>query len=252
MKHLRIIGALLMRELTTRFGREGIGFLWVIGEPLLFCFGVLIMWSIIKPSYEHGIRLGPLTMTGYMSLLLYRHMISFSLGAIQANVGLLHHRTIGIMHIFIARNLMEFAGATAAFVVVYLTLMAIGEVSLPEDWLLLYSGWLTVAWTGFGLGLLFAGLATRFEIMERLVPVLTYAMIPLSGAFFMVGWLPEKYREAFLLVPMPHGIEMVRGGVFGEFVHTYYHPGYAWAVSAALAITGMLLLADAKNRIVIE
>ncbi len=136
--------------------------------------------------------------------------------------------------------------------VVYATLMAIGEVSLPKDWLLLYGGWLTVAWTGFGLGLMFAGLATRFEIMERLVPVLTYAMIPLSGAFFMVGWIPEKYREAFLLVPMPHGIEMVRGGVFGEFVHTYYHPTYAWAAAAVLAVTGILLLADAKNRIVIE
>ena len=37
---------------------------------------------------------------------------------------------------------------------------------------------------GFGLGLLFAGLATRFEIMERLVPVLTYAMIPMSGSLF--------------------------------------------------------------------
>ena len=64
----------------------------------------------------------------------------------------------------------------------------------------------------------------------------------------MVGWIPEKYRETFLLVPMPHGIEMVRGGVFGEFVHTYYHPAYAWAAAAALAITGMLLLADAKNQ----
>ena len=251
-RHFRIIGALLMREMTTRFGREGLGFVWVIGEPLIFCFGVLFMWSIIKPPYEHGIKLGPLVMTGYMSLLLFRHMISFSLGAVSANIGLLHHRQIGIVHIFLSRNLMEFGGSTAAFVVVYVILMAMGQVDLPHNYLLLYCGWLVVAWVGLGLALLFAGLSARFELMERLVPVITYAMIPLSGAFFMVAWLPPQYRETFLLIPMPHGIEMVRAGVFGEFVPTYFHPFYALAVGGIMIAAGLLLLADVKNRLVIE
>lgn len=251
-QQFKIIGALLMREITTRYGREGLGFAWLIAEPLMFCIGVFIMWTIIKPAYEHGIKLGPLVMTGYMCLLLFRHMISISLGAVEGNIGLLHHRQITILHIFISRNLMEFAGTTAAFVVVYVILMALGQVSLPANWLLLYAGWLTTGWVAFGLALVFAGLAVRYEVMERLVPVLTYAMIPLSGAFFMVGWIPEQYREPFLLVPLPHGIEMVRGGVLGEFVHTYYHPAYAWAFGAVLIAAGLLLLADAKHRIVIE
>jgi capsular polysaccharide transport system permease protein len=250
--HFRIVGALTMRELTTRFGREGLGFVWVIGEPLLFCIGVLIMWTLIKPAYEHGIRVGPLTMTGYMALLMYRHMISFSMGAIQGNVGLLHHRQVKILHLFLARNLMEFGGGTAAFIVVYVVLLALGQVELPKDWLLLYSGWLMVGWVGFGLSLTLAALSLRFELMERLVPVLTYAMVPLSGAFFMVSWLPERYREPFLLIPLPHGIEMIRGGVFGEFVPTYYHPIYAISFGAVLIGAGLLLLADAKNRVVLD
>ena len=107
-------------------------------------------------------------------------------------------------------------------------------------------------WVGFGLALTLAGLAMRYELMERLVPVLTYAMIPLSGAFVMVAWIPERYRETFLLVPLPHGIEMVRAGVLGEFVHTYYHPLYAAAWGGVLVGAGLILLADVKNRIVIE
>lgn len=251
-RHFRIIGALLMREMTTRFGREGLGFLWVIGEPLLFCFGVLIMWSILKPAYEHGVRLGPFVMTGYMSLLIFRHMIGFSIGALQANIGLMYHRQVKTMHIFIARNLMEFAGGTAAFIVVYIVLLALGEVHLPADPLLLYAGWLLVGWTGFGLAMVFAGLSLRFEIMERLVPFLGYAMIPLSGAFMMVGWMPAQYREAFLWVPFPNAIEMVRAGVFGEFVDTYYHGEYALFAGAVMVFFAMILLAGAKNRIVTE
>jgi capsular polysaccharide transport system permease protein len=251
-RHFRIIGALIMREMTTRFGREGLGFLWVVGEPLVFCLGVVVMWSLIKPAYEHGIRVGPMVMTGYMSLLVYRHMIGFSTGALNANIGLMYHRQVGMMHIFIARNLMEFAGATAAFVIVYITLMLLGQVSLPADWLLLYGGWLLVGWTGFGIAMVFAGLALRFEVMERIIPVLSYAMIPLSGAFFMVAWLPAQYREPFLLVPFPNAIEMVRAGVFGEFVDTYYHADYALLSGGVMLFLGMILLAGAKNRIVIE
>ena len=241
-----------MREMTTRFGREGLGFLWVVGEPLLFCGGVLVMWSIMKPAYEHGVRLGPFVMTGYMSLLIFRHMIGFSIGALQANIGLMYHRQVKAMHIFLARNLMEFAGGTAAFIVVYIALLALGEVSLPKEPLLLYAGWLLVGWTGFGIAMVFAGLALRFDIMERLVPFLGYAMIPLSGAFMMVGWMPAQYREAFLWVPFPNAIEMVRAGVFGEFVDTYYHGEYALAAGAIMVFFAMLLLAGAKNRIVTE
>lgn len=56
--HSRVVGALMMRELITRFGRDGLGFLWLVGEPLLFCLGVLGLWALIRPEYEHGVRLG--------------------------------------------------------------------------------------------------------------------------------------------------------------------------------------------------
>ncbi len=248
-KHTRIIGALMLREVITRYGREGLGFIWLVGEPLLFCFGILILWSVIKPAYEHGIRLGPFVMTGYMCLILLRHQISFSMSALQANVGLMHHRQVSALHLFVARNLLEFAGTTAAFIVVYTVLLTLRQVSLPHDYLLLYAGWCLMGWIGMGLGLTLAGLAMQFDILERLVPVLTYALIPLSGAFFMVEWLPPHVRETYLLIPMPHGVEMIRAAVFGEFVKTHYNPLYAVTVGAMLNIVGLLLIAKGKNRL---
>lgn len=247
-----IIGALMMRETTTRFGRRGLGFLWVVGEPLLFCLFVLVMWSLLKPEYEHGIRLGPFVMTGYMSLLLLRHQIGFSMYALQGNIGLLYHRKINVLHLFIARNLLEFAGATAAFIVVYTILIILGQISVPKDVLLLYSGWILLAFMGSGAATILSALSMRSELMERLVPVLTYALIPISGAFFMVAWLPHRFREMYLLVPFPNAVEMIRAGVFGEFTATYYHPLYAVTCAAIMNLVGLLLLAASKNHVDIE
>jgi capsular polysaccharide transport system permease protein len=260
-RHSRILGALLMREMTTRFGREGIGFLWVVAEPLAFCFGVMILWTFTKPSYEHGIRVAPFVMTGYMSLILLRHQISLSAGALQANIGLLHHRQVAPLHVYLSRNLLEVSGATVAFIFVYIVLWAMGQVSLPHDPLLLYCGWLLLAWIGMGFALILAGLSMRFEFMElsmrfefmeRLVPLLGYLLIPISGAFFMVAWLPPQVQEAYLYVPFPHPIEMIRAAVFGEFVETHYHPFYALAVGTGFNIFGMLLIAGARDQIDVE
>jgi len=250
--NLRIIRALMMREIVTRFGREGLGFLWLIGEPLIFCFGVLIMWSLIKPPYEHGVRLGPFVMTGYMCLLLLRHQASFSVGAVQANIGLLYHSQVSILSLFIARNMLEFLGGTAAFAVVYTALIALGQVSLPHSWTLLLCGWMLMGVISTSFAMTLAALSLRSEVAERLVPLISYMLIPLSGAFFMVDWIPSKYREILLLMPFPHGIEMVRAGVFGEFVATHYRWPYALLLAGIMFSFSLLLLADARRRIDIE
>ena len=133
----RIIGALMMRELATRFGRQGLGFAWLIGEPLVFCVGVILLWTLTKPAYEHGVRIAPFIMTGYMCLLLIRNQIGLSMGALQANIGLMHHRQIAILQLFLARNVLEVMGATCAFIVVYAALMALRQIGPPYDLLLL-------------------------------------------------------------------------------------------------------------------
>ena len=242
-KHSRIIGAMILRETTTRYGREGIGFLWVVGEPLLFCGVVLVMWSIVKPEYEHGIRLGPFVMSGYMCLILLRHTIGFLVNAVQANGGLLYHRQIKVLHIFVSRILLEFFGTTAAFVVVYIVLAVLGQIGFPADYMKLYGGWLLLGGMANGVAMIMATLSMRSELMERLVPVLNYAMIPISGAFFMVAWLPASVRELVLLIPFPNAVEMLRAGLFGEFVPTYYDATYAFICVIVMNFIGLLLLA---------
>lgn len=248
-KQCRIIGALLMREMATRYGRTGLGFAWVVAEPLAFCFGVMILWGVTKPAYEHGVRLSPFVMTGYMSLVIIRHLIGLMASAIQSNTGLLYHRQIKPVHILFSRALLEVGGGTIAYFIVYVVLLAIGQVSLPNDYLLLYAGWFTLIFNAIGVALIIAGLAMIFEAFERLTSLISYAIIPISGAFFMVGWLPPGAREIFLKIPLVHGIEMMRSSVFGENVATYYDAPYAIAWAASMIIAGLLLIAYGRDRI---
>lgn len=250
--HGRIIGALMMREIMTRYGREGLGFLWLVGEPLIFCLGVLTMWHFIKPPYEHGIKLGPFVMTGYMCLLLLRHLIGATISALQANSGLLYHSKVKPLHIYCTRVILEFAGATSAFIIVYALLLVLKQVSLPSDYLLLYAGWLITLGLGSGLALTFGGLALLSDLFERLVGFLSYALIPISGAFVMTSFLPPAAQKIYLWIPFPHGVEMVRAAIFGEFVETHYNPAYALLWVLIMNLCGIVLITVASKRVEVD
>ncbi|MNE86702.1 hypothetical protein D3C80_1838270 [compost metagenome] len=77
-------------------------------------------------------------------------------------------------------------------------------------------------------------------------------MIPLSGVFFMVDWLPEQVRDRYLLVPFPNAVEMIRAGVFGEFVATHYNVFYAASSSIVMIVLGLLLIKSAEGRIEVD
>ena len=240
-----------MREMATRYGRKGGGFLWVIGEPLLFCSGVIVMWLLLGRGHA-GVAVAPFVMSGYMCLLLLRHAISFSNSAISSNMGLLYHRLISPLHFYLARMVLELAGSTAAFIIVYAILLLFGQVDIPHDLMSIYGGWLLMWVMSMGTGFIISGVAMRSELFDRLVPLLSYAMIPLSGVFFMIDWLPEAARQAYLWVPYPNAIEMVRHGVFGEQVTTHFRTAYAIGSAFGMLLLGLLLIRDAESYVDVE
>ncbi len=251
-RHARIIWALLLRELSTRYGRNNIGFLWVVGEPLLFATGVIVLWRFVRTPYEHGIPIIPFVITGYLPIILVRHMISHGMNAVRVNSSLLYHRQLTVLHLFFARISLEFIGVTLAFIVIFLILLFFGQISPPVNLPLVYMGWFTLAWTSFGLAMIFGALGEMFDYVERFVSVITYILVPLSGTFYMAAWLPPAVRRAALYLPFLHSVEMVRGGFFGQVVQTYYSIPYAMAWGAGLTLIGLGLARFVRDRVEIE
>lgn len=247
--HANIVVSLILREIITRYGRRGLGFFWLVGEPLMFTTVIIILWSFIKAPYQHGIRIAPFVMTGYMCLIMFRHLVSYSMAAVSGNVGLLYHKNISVLHVYTARYVLEFAGSTAAFFIIYAILLIAGQVGLPADLGLLYWGWFSMFMIGVGIAMVLSALAAEFEILERIVPVMLYAILPFSGVFAMAAWIPDSYRAIYLAFPLPHPVEMIRAGVFGEFIETHYYPLYPVFCGAILILFGLLLMARAKEHL---
>jgi len=245
----RALHALMLRELITRFGRENLGVLWLIGEPMLFTLGVATLWTLMGLNHGSGIPVIAFAVTGYSSVLMWRNAASHCSQAIQANRSLLFHRPVQVIDVLLTRIVLEVGGATGSFIVLSLVFIYIGSMPMPDDLLLVVTGWLLLAWFGGSLALLI-GAGTAFSpIVERLWQPAAYLFFPLSGAAFMVEWLPKKYQTLVLLLPTVNGVEIMRHGFFGNVVPTHYDFAYTAECCAVLTLAGLLVVREAGKRV---
>jgi capsular polysaccharide transport system permease protein len=239
----------MLRELATRYGRNNIGFLWVIFEPLSFCVGVLIMYRAIRGQYDQGLAIIPFMLTGYMPTILVRHMVMYSINAAKINGGLLYHSVITVLDLFLARIMLEFIGVTLAFFLVFAVLLFFGFISMPVNPGLVYQGWFITGFTACGMALLVGAISEIFEVVERIIGLTLYLLIPLSGTFFLADWLPEDVRRFALLLPFLTCAEMIRSGFFGPALNAHYNEAYTITVAAVMTVGGLLLVQRVRNRV---
>ncbi len=246
---LRVIKALVLREMLTRFGRANLGFAWLFLEPALFTAAITALWATVRVAHVSSMDVVAFAVTGYSTVLLWRNPASRCTKAIEANLGLLYHRNITVTDLFAARIVLELVGATAAFMGLVALMVFVGWMAAPADLLLMAAAWIMLAWFGAGLALIVGALTERSDLFERIWHPLAYILFPVSGAMYMADWLPETAREIALWIPMLHGIEALRSGYFGEAVTTHFDLGYLAAVNLVLALFGLILSRSAQLRV---
>lgn len=245
----RVLGALFMRELLTRYGRHNIGFLWLFVEPMIFTLGVTALWSATKKLHASDLPIAAFALAGYSSVLLWRNMPGRCIGALWSNMQLMYHRNIRALDIYLARVMLEFAGVTMSFFGLSILFIAIGWISPPEDIVKIAIGWLLLAWFGATLGILLGALSHQYELVDKFWHPASYLLFPLSGAAFMVSALPNSFREVVLWLPMVHCVEMIRDGYFGSKVLSIYDPLYVIEVSLVMTVAALILVRWIENRL---
>lgn len=247
----RVIFALLMREILTRYGRHNLGFLWLFLEPALFTIGIVILWSFVK-IHSSEISIVAFAVTGYSYVLMWRNVASRTAKAIEPNLSLMYHKNVKVLDIFFARIILEVSGNTISFVLLSIIFISLNLMPLPHDIFLMIIAWILLTLFSIGLGLIIGVISEVSEVFDRIWHTLTYLFFPLSGAVFFVDSLPKNIQEIALYIPPIHAIEMLRNGYFGDLVTTHEQPLYLLNCSLIMILIGLLATKWLSNKVVPE
>ena len=243
----RVLWALTMREIITRFGREGLGSIWLLIEPSMFIVGVMIIFSHIdqSPSYS----LAEWFAVSYPTLLFWRNGTGRVTKSLEINRSLLHHQPIRPIDIIYSRIILEFSGSAAAFAMLYLILIQLGVCHPPADALTMALGYLLIIWFSFGFVLMMAALSEISETVERLSHIILYLMLPFCGVFVPTFLIPEPYRNLLLYFPLVDAVEYFHAGYYGTRMKTYYNIPYTLVSILALTLFALTLTKAAIRRV---
>jgi capsular polysaccharide transport system permease protein len=242
----RVIWALTLRESITRFGREGLGTLWLILEPAMFIIGVMLMFSALHADHA-GLSYAEYLAVSYPTLLFWRNGTGRVVKAIEINRPLLHHLPIRPIDIIYSRILLEFSGAAGSFILLFLVLIYVGVCQLPADILLMTYGYLLIIGFSFAFVMIMAALAELSDTIERVSHIILYLMLPFTGVFIPLYTLPEQIREYLLYMPLINAVECFHAGYYGGRMQTFYNIPYT-----IFSILVMLFFAYALTNISIR
>lgn len=247
---LRVIGALMLREMGTRFGRDNLGYLWLFLEPMMLGGAIGAIHHVSGHGLPGGLDPFVFWVVGYIPFYLFRGIVNRAPNGVAGNQSLLYHRRVTLLDIMLARHLLEGAAVGIALGLYLLLFGAIFGI-WPEEPGLLVTGMVGMLGLAQGIALLIAAGTVYTELFERLTHLATYLSMTFTGAFFMVFWLPSDMQKAALTVPTVHCFELVRGGLYGTLVPTTYDLGYLAAWIAGTHLLGLAALRKARRHLIV-
>ena len=257
---LRVVGALILREVLTRYGRKNIGFLWLFIEPMLFTLGIVIIRNIImgnsalnltnNQQFFGSMSFAGFLMTGYSGFILFRNICNRIGSTSSGNKGLLYHRNIRILDLIFSRFILELAAVSASLIALTLAFHEFGLMSLPENILNVIIAWLLLAWFCFGFGLIVGYLMEASSFFDRIWPIILIVSLPFSGVIFMLNWLPANAQAFLSWFPLVNALEFLRESYFGPSIKAMYSITYLVSINLVLTFIG--LTASRKIRRVLE
>jgi capsular polysaccharide transport system permease protein len=246
---LRVIHALMFREMRTRFGKYHLGYLWALIEPIFWIAAFYGMFHFTGFGIPYGMDLPGFIVTGIIPFMLYRETQNQVLMSVEANKPLLYYPNVMPIDLAIGRTLLEFATMSLIFIL----LMAVsvfmrGELVL-ESVLNVIFALVLASLLGLSIGLFFSSVAKYLPSVERVIKVLMRPMLWVSGIFYTVNDMPLGVRELLLYNPVIHIVEFMRDAWYPTYTVHYAEIMYPVMWIVLFGYFGIVLERRSRNRI---
>ncbi len=248
----RVIHALILREVKTRFGRNKLGYLWALLEPLLFVSIFALIFSARGNAAPSGMQLLPFLVTGMTGFLFFRNCMDKTMSAISGNRPLLTFPQVTLFDVVVARALLEVATMAIVLAALLIGLQFVGTPIGIENPMAVVGFLLLMALFGVGMGTGFGAIGELMPTVLFLVAALiSRPMFFISGMFFTAEMMGAELRTLLLLNPLLHMMEGLRSAFFLEFESPFVSTSYAVSATLCVLVVGLLLQRALRKRILI-
>lgn len=241
-RFFRSVGALILREMTTTYGRTPGGYLWAILEPVAGIAVLSIAFSYFMRSPGLGTNFPYFYASGYLIFGLFNSTSRKMAGAIRFSRSLLEYPAVNFVDALVARLVLNMLNTLLVMAVVFGGIVIIYGLNPILRWPDIFLALAMVSALGIGIGMVNCYLATILPLWDQVWSIVTRPLFLVSGVFFLPESLPAHIRDVMMWNPLAHCISQFRKGLFVTYDAAYAVPLYPLGLGLGLTLLGLLLL----------
>lgn len=239
---IRTVIALLLREMSTTYGRTALGYLWAILEP---AGGIALMTVVFSYGFSApaiGTNFPLFFASGMLPFMAYMDVSQKLSVALRFSQSLLFYPGVTFLDALMARFLMAAMTQLMIIVLVIGGIIIFFDLRVILDIPAIILGIAMSFALGIGIGTLNCYLLSSFPLWERIWAILNRPLFIVSCIFFVFDTIPQPFRDWLWWNPLIHLVGQVRKGVYATYDAAYVSPLYVFTVSLLTSAIGLMLL----------
>ncbi|MFG1303924.1 hypothetical protein V5F34_07275 [Xanthobacter autotrophicus] len=245
--HARVVGAVIMRDLQTRFGTGYLGFLLGLMIPLGHLAIVIAIATITHRPTPLGTQGPVFLMTGILPFIIWLYSHRQIMMTIRQNQPLLYFPGVALFDLVLSRIIVEISTCTMVVLIVLSALWIIGFEINVYNWQGFIFSFL-LAWTlGSATGLIFCIVGALFYPMIMAGALLGPLAWATSGIIFLPDDIPESFQSVLKYNPLLQIITQTRLSYFSEYSTNIFDIQILSTELILLITCGMILASLARR-----
>jgi len=238
----RTVAALILREMSTRYGRTPGGYLWAILEPLAAIIVLSVAFSLVMRTPPLGTSFLLFYASGYLPFDLYQTLSRVVSKAISFSRPLLLYPAVTWVDAVFARFLLNSLTGLLIAALLLGGILIVTENRAVLDMMPVVTAMALAMILGLGVGILNCALIGLFPIWDVTWSIITRPLFIASGIFFLYDTMPPLAREILWYNPLIHIVGLMRTGFYPTYTAAYVNEVYVLAVALICMALGLMLL----------
>lgn len=238
----RAVMALMLREMSTTYGRSPGGYLWAVLEPVAGIALLTLVFAAAFNSPPLGVSFAMFYATGMMPFMMFNDLHNKIATSLLYSKQLLTYPTVTYIDAILARFFLNLITQLLVSYLVLGGIMMFMETRIAPNMPIIILAFSVTACLALSLGILNAYLFTRFPVIHRGWSIIMRPMFILSGIFMLLEMVPTPYDGWLWWNPLIHTIGLMRAGFYDVYNPTYISLSYVLGICGICCALGLVFL----------
>ncbi len=238
----RRLAALVLREMTSRYGRSAGGYIWAVVEPLGMLALLAAGLSLIVRNPALGSSFILFYATGYLPYFMFQKLAGVVMSGLVYSRHLLRFPAVGWVEALLARACLQ----TITCLFVACTILG-GLLLLLDERLVFVPGPVVMSFflsalLGLALGVLNCAISGIWTMWSQIWKIMTRPLLLASGIIWIMADMPKAVQDILFYNPLVHITALARTGFYPMYDPNFISTTYVAGVSLIILALGLLLI----------